>query len=96
MRRIHLKPEAATKGFFYLTHDLTGKVYTATASNMLDEILLIREELANGRCKNRRMTRLSSEDSEFVAKFIPTASIKEARRLEKEFRSDKPDYLLLN
>jgi len=96
MKRIHLKPEFATKGFYYLDHQPTGKVYTGVSDNMQQEILDIQYQLQQGTCKCKRLVRLHIAESSFVAKCFPVKGVREAKKLEKEFRQDKPTFLLIN
>lgn len=96
MNRYHKLDNIDSKGFFYLEHHPTGKVYTGTSVNMkksLDEII---SQLKANVCPNKRLQRLYLIDPDFRVRIHPTQDLQEARSLEKDFRMDKYSYLLLN
>lgn len=96
MKRIHLKAEAASTGFYYLDHEPTGKVYTGTSTNMQADILAIKAELEGHTSKHKRLTRLFDQEPHFIAKCFPTKGIRAAKKMEKEFREERPSFLLIN
>lgn len=96
MNRIHLKSESRTAGFFYLDHQPTGKVYTDVSSNMQKTVLELKEELEGGRCKCKTLQRLWNTEPDFKATCVPTKGIREAQKLEKEFRRDREKFLLID
>lgn len=96
MKTYPAKIDAAVKGFFYLDHSPTGKVYTGTADNMQQVITEIESSLVTKTCRNKRLKNLYDREPDFVARIFPTRTIKEARKLESSFRSERPEFLLLN
>lgn len=96
MNRYHKLDQIESKGFYYLEHHPTGKVYTGTSTNMkksLDEIIT---HLKQNTSTNKRLQRLYLIDPDFRVRIHPTQDIKEARSLEKDFRMERLSYLLLN
>jgi len=93
---LKIKAEWVGKGFFYLDHTPTGKVYTGTASNMFEAISELKGQLDFGTCKNKALVKLCEKEPTFTAHVLACSSIGDARKAEKEFRSKKPAHLLLN
>lgn len=93
---IKLRPEAVAKGFFYLDHTPTGKVFTGTSANMSDAIKEITSQLNGKRCACKALQHLSDKEPEFKAVCQPFTSIGDARKAEKEFRAKKASFLLIN
>lgn len=96
MNKIHKKEDAATTGFFQLVHDDTGKVFTGTSSNMQAAIIELKDQLEKCEAVNKRLRRLYLADPKFSAKYEPTRTITQAKKLEKEFRATKLPFLLIN
>lgn len=93
---IKLRPEAVAKGFFYLDHTPTGKVFTGTSANMSDSVKELTDQLNGKRCKCKALQYLADKEPEFKAVCQPFTSIVDARKAEKEFRATKPSFLLIN
>jgi len=91
-----LKAEWASKGFYYLDHTPTGKVYTGTAANMFEAIKDLKGQIDLNVCKDKGLTKLCEKESEFTVCVQPCNSIGDARKAEKQFRASKPSYLLIN
>lgn len=96
MKRIHLKAEACGKGFFYLDHVPTGKVFTGTSKNVQQDVLLIKASLEDGVCKFKRLVKLYNAEPDFQVRFVMVDKLPDAKFLEKEFRSARPKHLLIN
>lgn len=96
MERFHRKKEAEAKGFYFLDHECTGKVYTGKSTNIMKEVLAIRAALRVGNCKCKKLQKLFNSDPEFDVRFILTKAMPDAALLEKEFRKGKPKHLLIN
>lgn len=91
-----LKAEWAGKGFYYLDHVPTGKVYTGTATNMLEAIKDLKVQIDLDMCKDKALSKLVDWDVEFTVHVQSCNSIGDARKAEKEFRATKASFLLIN
>jgi predicted GIY-YIG superfamily endonuclease len=96
MNRIHLKPEFATTGFFYLDHVPTGKLYTGVSKNMQQSIQEMAKLLEVNKSPNKKLNRLYQTEPVIKAYCAAFKTLKAAQIAEKEFRQNTPAYLLLN
>lgn len=84
------------KGFYYIEHQATGQVYTGSSSDAQKEADDLVASLTTASCPIKRLTKLCKLDSKVKAKVVECGSIGEARALEKEFRSKRQPYVLIN
>ena len=95
MNRIDKRKETATVGFFILEHEATGKVYTSISTNMQRDILSIKASLEASDKQYVALQSLYKSDPVFIARCSVTDNIKQAKTLERVYRQDKPDHLLI-
>lgn len=96
MKRIEQREDIDGSGFFILDHVDTGKVYTGSCSNIRKEVSSIRNVLRLLKHPNSLLQSLYESDSSYKLVYHLTRTKSEACKLEKEYRSNKPSYLLIN
>jgi len=84
------------KGFYYIEHQATGQVYTGTSADAQKDATDLVASLTTASCRIKRLTKLCKLDNKVKAKVMETNTLAEARALEKEFRSKRQDYVLIN
>lgn len=94
--KLRLKPEDEAKGFYFLDHTPTGKVFTGTSTNMKKTLLFLQAELDTGISEHGKLAELNKKESDFTVKCFPQSSMADAKKAEKNFRKLKPEHLLLN